>query len=180
MFSKANRPNKCLAAAFAYLCHLINNNDSPISRKKCRIFAQLNELQGAYPAFAGAPRRTQIFLPFDFFNIENTYKQELQPGQNRYLVSLRTRVQNGRESVRQYFAREGTTDTFEQYFECRLNSVQLPHDPTFDWDVLEITYTVDTIISNWNKLMSFIFDDVISRIENGQVPDRPGSPPSLL
>ncbi|KAL3096765.1 hypothetical protein niasHT_029649 [Heterodera trifolii] len=89
-----------------------------------------------------------FFFQLDLLDTENVFKEELNDGQFRYIVSVRARVQNGRESVRQYFAREGTTDTFEQYFECRLNFVQLPHDPTY--------------------------------IENGQVPDRPGSPPSLL
>ncbi|KAL3096764.1 hypothetical protein niasHT_029648 [Heterodera trifolii] len=122
----------------------------------------------------------KFFFQLDLLDTENVFKEELNDGQFRYIVSVRARVQNGRESVRQYFAREGTTETFEQSFECRLNFVHLPQDPTYDWDVLQITYSVDSILSNWNKLMYFIFDDVISRIENGQVPDRPGSPPSLL
>ncbi|KAL3100967.1 hypothetical protein niasHS_001427 [Heterodera schachtii] len=87
----------------------------------------------------------------------------------RIVVTLRARVENGRELVRGHFTQE-TTEQIEEYFGCGFVFYQLPQ---VQWDAAIVTFygTLD----NWDFLLLYLYD-ILTAIEQGTEPPYIDSP----
>ncbi|KAL3098827.1 hypothetical protein niasHT_024581 [Heterodera trifolii] len=79
------------------------------------------------------------------------------------VVTLRARVENGRELVRGYFTQE-RTDQIGRRFNCGFVFCQLPQ---VQWDIAVVTF-YRTVV-NWDGLMLHLYD-ILTAIEQGTEP----------